>query len=95
MPSLEVGRRYVVVALVDGDLVAGFVFSCAAREGPAGPLPTTATFMPVLAKGGSGTTQPFEETALDDLVLDGLDRHRRLVDAKRARTFTRGRADAR
>jgi hypothetical protein len=33
-------------------------FSCAAAERPAGPDPTTATFLPVRRSGGSGTTQP-------------------------------------
>ena len=33
-------------------------FSCAAQERPAGPEPTTATFLPVRFSGGSGTTVP-------------------------------------
>src|SRR5574337_738555 len=32
--------------------------SCCAAASPAGPEPTTATFLPVLAAGGRGTTQP-------------------------------------
>lgn len=34
------------------------LLSCAAAAIPAGPLPMTATFLPVLCMGGSGTTQP-------------------------------------
>ena len=33
-------------------------FSCAAQARPAGPEPTTATFLPVRIAGGSATTQP-------------------------------------
>ena len=33
-------------------------FSCSAAASPAGPEPTTATFLPVRADGGAGTTQP-------------------------------------
>ena len=33
-------------------------FSCAAHARPAGPEPTTATFLPVRDSGGSGTIQP-------------------------------------
>src|ERR1035437_9080822 len=33
--------------------------SCCAAASPAGPEPTTATFLPVFFFGGCGTTQPF------------------------------------
>src|SRR5665811_2100592 len=33
--------------------------SCCAAAKPAGPEPTTATFLPVFFSGGCGTTQPF------------------------------------
>ena len=33
-------------------------FSCSAAASPAGPEPTTATFLPVRVAGGSGATQP-------------------------------------
>ena len=32
--------------------------SCCAAASPAGPLPTTATFLPVFTAGGCGLTQP-------------------------------------
>ena len=68
--------------------------SCAAAASPAGPEPITATFLPVRCFGGSGTTQPSSQPLIDDRVLDGLDRHRRSVDAEHARAFARRRADA-
>ena len=68
--------------------------SCAAAARPAGPEPMTATFLPVRGCGGSRHDPAFVPAAIDDRVLDVLDRDRRLVDAEHARAFARRRADA-
>ena len=69
-------------------------FSCCAAASPAGPEPITATFLPVRVAGRFRQHPAFVPAAVDDLVLDVLDRDRRLVDAEHARAFARRRADA-
>ena len=51
--------------------------SCAAAASPAGPQPTTATRLPVRARGRPRRHPALGERALDDLLLDLLDGHRR------------------
>ena len=43
--------------------------SCCAAARPAGPEPTTATFLPVRALAGLGTTQPPTQTHRESLEL--------------------------
>ena len=45
--------------------------SCCAAARPAGPLPTTATFRPVFAFGGCGTTQPSSQPL--SMILCSID----------------------
>ena len=45
--------------------------SCCAAARPAGPEPTTATFLPVLAAAGCGTTQPFSQPL--SMILCSID----------------------
>ena len=68
--------------------------SCCAAARPAGPEPTTATFLPVLIFGGCGTTQPSSQprsmiACSIDLMPTGI-----VVDVERARRLARRRADA-
>ena len=70
------------------------LLSCAAAARPAGPEPTTATFLPVRFARRLGDDPALLEALVDDRALDALDRHRRLVDAEHARPFARRRADA-
>ena len=68
--------------------------NCCAAASPAGPLPTTATRLPVFCSGGSGWIQPSSHARSTIDLLDQLDRHRRLIDAQHAGSFARRRADA-
>jgi hypothetical protein len=67
--------------------------SCCAAARPAGPEPTTATFLPVFAAGGAAHPA-FGPGAVDDGVLDALDAHRVVVDVERAGGLAGRRADA-
>ena len=66
--------------------------SCCAAASPAGPEPTTATRLPVLARRHDRRDPALFPRAVDDLDLDLLDRDRRLVDAEHARGLARRRA---
>ncbi|MNN79202.1 hypothetical protein D3C81_1958250 [compost metagenome] len=53
------------------------LLSCAAQARPAGPEPTTATFLPVRLSGGWGTIQPSSKPLSTmafsiDLIVTGL-----------------------
>ena len=52
-------------------------FSWAAAASPAGPEPTTATFLPVRMLGRLGHDPALVEALVDDRDLDVLDRDRR------------------
>src|SRR6059036_2236267 len=73
--------------------------SCWATASPAGPEPTTATFLPVRTAGMSehGWVHPdmpaVLERVVDDRDLDGLDGDRVIVDAEHARALARRRAE--
>ena len=69
------------------------LLSCAAQASPAGPEPTTATFLPVRLTRRLGDDPPLLEALVDDRALDALDRDRRLADAEHARALARRRAD--
>ena len=66
--------------------------SCWAAARPAGPEPTTATFLPVFVDGDDRGDPALLEGAVDDLDLDLLDGDRVLVDAEHAGALARGRA---
>ncbi len=66
--------------------------SCCAAARPAGPDPTTATFLPVSYIRRQRHHPALVEGLVDDLDLDLLDRDRILVDAEHARPLTRRRA---
>ena len=68
--------------------------SCCAQARPAGPEPTTATFLPVLCGGKLGRHPAVGPGAIDDGAFDRLDRHRRVVEVERAGGFARRGADA-
>ena len=63
------------------------LLSWSAQARPAGPEPTTATFLPVRFSGGFGDDPAFLPAAVDDGALDVLDRDRRLDDAEHAGAF--------
>ncbi len=69
-------------------------FSCAAHARPAGPDPTTATFLPGARQRRLGNDPALGEAAVDDRALDALDGDRRLADAEHARSLARRRTDA-
>ena len=69
-------------------------FSCSAAASPAGPEPTTATFLPVRVDRRRRHHPALVEGAIDDRDLDGLDRHRVVVDPEHARALARRRAQA-
>ena len=81
-----------VGALEHGHVVTGARELLRGREARPGPLPTTATRLPVLRVDDDRRDQPSSHAAVDDLDLDLLDRDRRLVDAEHARGFARRRA---
>ena len=66
--------------------------SCCAAARPAGPDPTTATFLPVLHRRHDRRDPAFVPRAVDDGDFDLLDRDGVLVDAEHARGFARRRA---
>ncbi len=68
--------------------------SCCAAANPAGPEPTTATFLPVFFFAGLRHHPAVLAALVDDGVLDGLDADRVVVDVQRAGRFARRRADA-
>ena len=69
--------------------------AAARRPCPAGPAPTTATLRPVSTRGGCGHDPALVPRAVDDRVLDLLDRDRvALVDLEHARGLARRRAQA-
>ena len=68
--------------------------SWAAQARPAGPEPTTATFLPVRVGGRLGHDPAFLEALVDDGALDALDGDRRLVDAEDARALAGSGTDA-
>ena len=64
-------------------------FSCSAAASPAGPDPTTATFLSGADQRRLRRHPAFRESAVDDGHLDRLDRHGIVVDPEHARTFAR------
>ena len=70
------------------------LFSCAAAQSPAGPEPTTATFLPVRCFGRFGGDPAFVPAAVNDGALDVFDGDGRGIDAEHARAFARRGADA-
>ncbi len=70
------------------------LLSCAAAHRPAGPEPTTATFLPVRDFGRLRHNPAFLPAAVNDGALQALDGDRRRVDAQHAGALARRRADA-
>ena len=68
--------------------------SCWAAASPAGPEPTTATFLPVRAARRDRLDPALGPGPVDDLDLDLLDGDRVLVDAEHAGRLARRRAQA-
>ena len=69
------------------------LLSWAAAESPAGPEPTTATFLPVRTGRRRRNDPPLFKAAFNDADLDVLDRNGRIDAGQRAGTFAGGRAD--
>src|ERR1035437_8506843 len=82
-----------IVALEYGHLVAGSVELRGGGQASR-PPPANADLLSCGRQRRLGGDPAFEESVLDDLVLDGLDRDRGLADAEGARAFARRRADA-
>src|ERR1035437_8128174 len=68
--------------------------SCCAAASPAGPLPITATRLPLGAAGGAGTTEPLSQARAVIGFLDLLDGDGGLADAQHAGGFTGRGTDA-
>ena len=68
--------------------------SCCAAASPAGPLPITATRLPLRTAGGSGTIQPSSNARSMIVFSICLIVTARLVDAQHARRLARRRTDA-
>ena len=85
-PPMRPARSYTVTRCP-----ARFSWSAAAR--PAGPLPTTATVLPVRVSGGDRRDPALGPGAVRDLLLDGLDRDRVPAQAHGARPLAGSRAD--
>ena len=68
--------------------------NCCAAARPAGPLPTTATLLPVFCSRRLGMNPALVPCALDNAALNQLDGNRRLVDAQHAGGFAGRGTDA-
>ena len=97
--QLEIGNAVAqkaadaIVAFENGDVVSHARELCAAAR-PAGPEPTTATRLPVLARAITGATRFCSKARSAMPALDVLDGHRLFVDIEHARRLAGRRAHA-